>query len=479
MWRAGLFACVLSSVTLAGCVGSDLMTGQQMDDSLDDAPVRFELADMASAGQTLLYEGATLAGQDPEATNSYPPFVPQPPAPDCAEANCERVPLVVHDTGGKALAIMVEWEAQDESWPTLGGPGYYLGDASVRMDTVVLKDGTVVADVEESFHYGAVGIIEDPEPGVYEVQTVAAKGTASYLLAVRVQDADPFLAGALDGELLPDLVALPPDHPTFAMPFGHEAGTPGGDVAAGCGPDELLEDRDVRCLRFAGIIGNQGPGDFLTVLDYGQAQAALTGMGGNWEQVIFTDDGSSRRVPIGPADYHEVHGHFHILDFVATQLYAYDEDTGERGEPMGEGRKMGFCIIDGGLIDTLGPVVPPKYHGGGCCYLAGICQMDMLSYDEFQMGMSPNWYDIYPWWRSDQYVEVFGLPDGVYELVTVINPDGLIVEADYDNNEASAVLRVTGDTVELVDMRTQAKLGPHPDADWGYAAQQEEAGGEG
>lgn len=458
MSRAALMAMLLSGTLLAGC--AETQKGPASD--AETLPLVFALDGAESRGSAVLHEGRRLVGETSSIANDRPPFLPAAPPPTCAGDNCERIPLVVHQAHG--LEIGLEWEGQDEAWKTEAGLGPYLGSAAVHFDARVLRDGKVVLDVEETFHYGGVGILE-VEPGDYEIQVVAAVGAATYLLSVR-----PHVALNATGDLLPDLVAIPPDHPTFRLPIGHEAGTT-GDTASGCGPDESAEDQDLRCLRFAGIIGNQGPGDFLTVLEYSEATASLTG-DGHWEQVIHNTDGSQRRQRIGPADYHEVHGHFHILDFVATQLYAYDLETGARGEPVGDGRKMGFCVIDGGIIDLYAPLALPRYQGDGCCYLAGFCQMDMVGNERFRMGISPNWYDIYPWWRSDQYVEVSGLTDGVYELVTVINPDGLIEETDSDNNEASSVLRIVGDVVEVLSMQTQARLGPHPDADWGYAAQQ-------
>ncbi|MBW3584063.1 MAG: hypothetical protein KY455_13310 [Euryarchaeota archaeon] len=474
MFRAVVLSAALLGVVLSGCLADernpDLSVGQT------GLPA-FTLAGLDSHGEPLLYEGARLVGEAASNANSVPPFLPKPPRPECAGANCETVPLVLDVPDNMSVAIGFEWEAQDETWHTAGGLGYYLGDAATRLDAYVLRDGEEVLDIEESFHYGGVGILDRPEPGRYDIRVIAAKGTTSYYLSVHLVDGVPSEDDTPPVELLPDLVALPPDHPTFRMPLGHEAGTPGGVTLAGCGPDETGEDLHLRCLRFAGIIGNQGPGDFHTVLEFSEAERALAGLEGHWEQVITASDGSERKVRIGPADYHEVHGHFHILAFVATQLYTYDEEAQARGEPVGDGRKLGFCVIDGGIIDLFAPLSTPKFHGDGCCYIAGFCQVDMLFHDRFQMGMSPNWYDIYPWWRSGQYVEVSGLPDGVYELVSIINPDGLILEADTTNNEASSVLRIAGDQVEVLSMKTQARLGPHPDADWGYAAQRADAEG--
>lgn len=407
-----------------------------------------------------------LVGPPHDMDSNPPPMLPRPPRPACDGANCHVQPFTIEDAGGRDVAISIEWEGQDEAYTLGNGPGEYLGAASLGLDMVILQDGVQIADGVESFHYAGVAILHDPAPGEYEVEVVARWGTGSYLGVVRIQEAR---SGSVVGEQalgMPDLVMLPPDHLTFEQPLLQEATLALSAVSPGCGPDEFVEDQELRCLRFAGILGNQGKGDLEARLQYDQAVGATAG-NGHWEQRLFLPEGE-KTVPIGPAQYHAVHGHYHILDFVETHLYAYDEDTGLRGDETGFGRKTGFCIIDGGLVDPLAEAVLPKYSGQGCCYIAGLCQLDMATNPHFVMGMSAGWYDIYPWWRADQYVEVSGLADGTYELVSVINPDGLLQETTRDNNEASTVFRLTGDTIEILEQRTQADVGPHPDADWGY-----------
>lgn len=125
-------------------------------------------------------------------------------------------------------------------------------------------------------------------------------------------------------------------------------------------------------------------------------------------------------------------------------------DAGKRGEPLGEGRKTGFCPVDSALIDPLGlgTTLPTAY--GGCCYVWGFCQLDYADYGEYMVGLTPGWYDVYPWWRADQYVDIAGAKDGVYELETCANPEGYMIEARSDNNCASTLFRLAGDEVEVL-----------------------------
>ncbi len=465
--RVAVVAFAVLALPLAGCLG-DGGGAKSPITGLDVA--RLSMHGETTDGSPILHQGAHLSGPPADFFNSPPPFLEPSPTPPCEEGvNCERIPFTVHDAAGQTLAVSLEWEAQDEDYDrsSIGG---YLGGAALAIDFWIVKDGQVVADGVESFHYAGVALIPNPEPGDYVVEAVARYGSGSYLATIRLQEPD--LAAGLDPDapLLPDLIMLPPDHLNFNFPLGTQMDALGSPNFAGCGPDEAAEDQDRRCLRFAGILGNQGLGIFETILQYEEAANSVAAPNGHWEQKLYHPNGGSTTFQAGAADYHAIHGHFHILDLVATQLYTYDEETGERGEPVGEGRKMGFCIIDGGLIDPRAPASQPRYEGGGCCYLAGTCQLDMLSHEHFVMGMSPGWYDTYPWWRSDQYVEVTGIPDGTYELVSIVNPAGILVEANLDNNESGTIFRLTGNDIEVLGWHTQAEVGPHPDANWDQPA---------
>lgn len=446
---------LLMLASLGGCIGEDSEVNGESSSTMDSD-------DVLSTWLSPRLTGPTHAPD-----NSPPPFMERPPRPDCAGENCHRQSFTIPETDGRDVAVAIEWEGQDENYQSHENPpGEYLGSTSFGLDLAVFRGDELVADGIESFHYASVAVLNNPGPGEYVAEVVARWGNGKYLGVVRLQDPMDGTDGVAHATGLPDLVMLPPDHLTIAPPLGSEASFLTSRPSPGCGPDEVAEDQERRCLRFAGVLGNQGPGDLELRLQYDQATGSIPG-DGRWEQTVFLD-GEEQTFAIGPAQYHPVHGHFHILEFVETTLYEYDASTETRGDDTGFGRKTGFCVIDGGLVNPLAPAIPPKYHGNGCCYIAGLCQLDMATNPYFVMGMSSGWYDIYPWWRADQYVEVSGLEDGIYELVSVINPNALLEEMDVFNNEASTVFRLQGNVVTMLDQRTQADVGPHPDADWGY-----------
>jgi hypothetical protein len=393
-----------------------------------------------------VWQGKTLQGEPASPIPLVNWFTPIYPPTPCVADNCERTRFTINATGTPPpLVVAIQWEQQDEDYGTVN---QYLGEARLHMDLWVTDLATgKVFDGIESGHYASVASLDSIHSGEYEVTVQAIWGRGSYQGAVTPQAAPPSKSPARD--LLPDLVMLSPAHLQVAHPLVGEASpvlTAAGD--RGCGPDETVDAQAMRCLRFASSVGNAGEGTFETHLSYDQATSSFTS-GGQWTQRVFRTDGSFHDEPVGAAQYHAVHGHFHFLGMAQTSVYTYDLETHERGDKVAQGGKTGFCFIDGGLLNlTSDHTVPPQFFGPGCCYFLVICELDLITGEDFYMGINPNWYDVYPWWRADQYVEISGLADGVYELVSLVDPDHNAVESDTTNNEGSIVFRLTGDVVE-------------------------------
>ena len=123
-------------------------------------------------------------------------------------------------------------------------------------------------------------------------------------------------------------------------------------------------------------------------------------------------------------------------------MFRHDPERG-RGEPLGVGRKAGFCFADVGLVGLgLPHTEDARFHGTGCFVPS--------AEGDWYMGVTPNWYDLYPWVLAEQYVDISDAEDGLYELVSTANVDGTIIESDATDNEASVIIRLTGNTVEIL-----------------------------
>jgi len=312
---------------------------------------------------------------------------------------------------------------------------------------LALNDSTGHQVAEAKWAVAArVILVNDPRPGTYEI-IVAREGDSSQAIPfVVVAQLEPRVhASGPARDLLPDLVGLVPTR--LQVPAGD------GYRGDGCKTDEYVEHDARRCLRLDGRVGNVGEGALDVTLS--AADGVVSGvlnnviypvLDGHWVQTIQRSDGSKRQENVGAAQFHPWHEHFHYQGLAHYQIYAYDLANHERGAPVKEGTKAGFCFEDMGLLELgrLG-TVPPAYDGYNCGH--PLTQPEKT----WGMGLSPGWFDSYVWSLSDQYVEITGVPDGVYELVSRVNSAGTLIESKLDNNEASVVFRLTGNNVEILE----------------------------
>ena len=59
------------------------------------------------------------------------------------------------------------------------------------------------------------------------------------------------------------------------------------------------------------------------------------------------------------------------------------------------------------------------------------------------MGISVGWSDVYPAWAAGQYLDVTGLPAGIYHVVNRVNADGSLRESSYADDAAAAKIELT------------------------------------
>jgi hypothetical protein len=54
---------------------------------------------------------------------------------------------------------------------------------------------------------------------------------------------------------------------------------------------------------------------------------------------------------------------------------------------------------------------------------------------------------VYGWNLADQFIDVTGLADGIYELQQWANPSSTVIETRYDDNQASTIICLLADRV--------------------------------
>ena len=404
MWSKGLVACVFLVAAFSGC----LENGRE-----SAAPSSLE------AQPTISIAGASVVGQEPLFWKGS----------ELGEGDNETwiidvtIPEGYWETHRGGLDVVLHVDPRDY----------------VSYEFVLTKENST-EEWEGDGWMDYVVVVEKPTSGRYHIDVAATYGMASYQAEAQI-DAVPVETGPAR-ELLPNLVTMVPTELTFSnygctwVPVVYECIPPVHTTLGvrGCTMYEYVEEQTKRCLRFSNRIGNIGEGPFEVQLkDQGpltEERAML--QKGQWVQRIWSSDGSIKEVDVGEAAYHVTHGHFHYQGMAHYQLYKYDAAKHERGASVSEGRKVGFCFLDMGLVALgLPHTGMPTDFKSGC-------------------GLTPNWYDMYWYSLDEQYIDVTNVADGTYELVSTANFLKNAKESDHEDNSASVVFRMTGNAIKVL-----------------------------
>jgi hypothetical protein len=198
----------------------------------------------------------------------------------------------------------------------------------------------------------------------------------------------------------PDLVTLVPYDLHVTLEEGHKLLRLGNAVAnIGAGPLELRPEHDV----------DAGVTVAIQSLYTHDAQ-------GHWTVL------SEREV--GEFVYHPDHGHWHFAGFARYDLLDAE------GAVVRSSGKVSFCMLDGGLYAPDLPHTAPHTYA-------------FCGQDEVQ-GISVGWADYYGASLPDQWVDVTGVPNGVYTLVSTADPEDRLLERNETNNATSVKIRIRG-----------------------------------
>ena len=136
-------------------------------------------------------------------------------------------------------------------------------------------------------------------------------------------------------------------------------------------------------------------------------------------QRVYRTDGSFYELVAGAFVYHPEHLHIHFEDWAEYRLREYLPGGGV-GSIISVGRKVSFCIVDFQVYDSSLPNFSPVRQFVSCT-------------TSFQ-GLTVGWVDVYTKSLPDQYVDITGVPPGVYWLESVADPFDHILEKDETNN---------------------------------------------
>ncbi|MCC6615233.1 MAG: hypothetical protein IT320_17295 [Anaerolineae bacterium] len=156
-------------------------------------------------------------------------------------------------------------------------------------------------------------------------------------------------------------------------------------------------------------------------------------------QRIYAADGSFMECGIGEFVWHPYHNHFHFADFALYQLWSLTPE-GESASVVATSSKLSYCLMDTNVIDRESPSFSWRRPYRGC--------------NRYIQGMSSGWGDKYDAYLEGQSLDITGLPDGVYKLVSTSNPIPRVVESDYTNNTSVIYVKLERNRVTVVPSPT-------------------------
>src|SRR3989344_290945 len=201
--------------------------------------------------------------------------------------------------------------------------------------------------------------------------------------------------------LLPDLIPLPP-----------------ADV-------QLDKREDGMYLLFSTTYYNQGLGQFELRADPKTA-GVRADIARDVMQRVYLKDGGYEDSLVGNFLWHQEHLHYHYADFITYDLSVVDAPPNP--ELDGMLTKSTFCLRD------ISRVFLPLENKRDVAEYKICCK-------ELQ-GVSVGWGDTYYFDYPGQALNISSLKSGTYKLEFVVNPNRRLKELSFDNNVASAVIKL-------------------------------------
>lgn len=201
-------------------------------------------------------------------------------------------------------------------------------------------------------------------------------------------------------------------------------------------PTDLRIDRSAgpRLLRLTNTVWNAGQGRLDLVATHSGSTTFAT-------QRIFSHNAAgswfvqSQR-PAGEFVYHPEHNHWHFDDFATYELRSVVAGGG-MGPVVRSAKKVSFCMVDTVKVDSTLPHAAPSAVYNTCTRAAG-------------QGLSVGWGDIYASGLPGQYIDITGLGNGDFWLVSTADPLNWLLESNETNNAATLKIRIRARNVTIL-----------------------------
>lgn len=197
----------------------------------------------------------------------------------------------------------------------------------------------------------------------------------------------------------------------------------------------IVHEGGRKLLRFSNNVRNDGDGP----LELRPENDPVTNTTDAYQRVYSHDEDGSwyldSEIKVGTFAFHEAHNHWHFADFAGYYLHEVTS-RGWLGPLIGEGSKVTFCIADVVRIDST-----LEHSASTAAYPVSNCDQNSTT------GLSVGWGDTYKYSLADQSIDITGLPDGRYWLVSTADPDNRLLETNDANNSTKLKIEIRRDRV--------------------------------
>ena len=173
--------------------------------------------------------------------------------------------------------------------------------------------------------------------------------------------------------------------------------------------------------------GGYGPLELIGGVDTGSGTQHVI-------QRILKDDGEYSEKSIGEFVFHPGHNHWHLDSFSVYELWTL-QPNGMLDQVIATSGKVSYCLRD-------------IYRSAEA---EQIDRAVFTSCSPVRQGLSVGWTDVYQYYLAGQSIDITGLEDGTYALMSIADPFNLIQESNETNNGIVIYLEIREAKVTVID----------------------------
>ena len=287
--------------------------------------------------------------------------------------------------------------------PTILLPYQYQNQEPAILGQLLVGSGTMVLPLNASE-------ATTPRAG----STAPDRSVAMTEIYLKGQEPEPALLDALFGAEQEEPTLLLPDIRTL-VPSGLRI--------------SRSSSSETTLLKLTNSVWNAGfgPLDLIGVVDPGSGTQHVV-------QRILNAEGDYSEKSIGEFVFHSGHNHWHLDSFSVYEIWSL-QSNGMLDQVVATSGKVSYCLRD---IRRSAEAEQIDRAGFTSC-------------SSVRQGLSVGWTDVYQYYLAGQSIDITGLQDGTYALMSIADPFNLIQESDETNNGIVIYLEIEGARVTVIE----------------------------